>query len=55
MQMETQIVQHDILLADSAVDHVETFAGKTVGQFLILDTFPVAAAAEADDQIHVVR
>ena len=29
--------------------------GKTVGQFLILETFSVATTAETDDHVHVVR
>jgi hypothetical protein len=30
-------------------------AGKAVGQFLILETFSVAATAESYDHVHVVR
>jgi hypothetical protein len=52
--MQAQVVDHGILLAFSAFDHRENFAGKAVRQFLVFQAFPVAPTAIADNQIDVV-
>jgi hypothetical protein len=54
VQVQTEIIDHGILLDCSAFDHGKNFTGKTFRQFLILETFLVATTAVPDDQVDIV-
>lgn len=40
---------------DSTFNHIQDFAGVTIGKLLVFKTIIVTAAAEPDDLIHIVR
>ena len=53
MQVQTNVVKHGFLLVLN-VYHFQNLVGEPVRQFLILETFLIAAAAIPDDQIDIM-